>query len=328
MCPNWAQVERCDWMFKASGSRKFQQYSPSRFTDIFNLKDYVVLDVETTGLSQKADKITEIALVKVIDGEQAGQFTSLVNPEKSLSSRIVSLTGLTDDMLKDAPIFSDIAGKVKQFIGSSIILAHNAVFDLGFLSGALTTCGIKHSFRYLDTVRIAKMAYPGLENYKLETLISELNLAEKQSHRAMDDVQCTVKLYQLASERLGNPLISALISCCSPIEDYQLSYKCDPLKGLRFALLGKFTFPHSAAKKLITAAGGTVVDLSSSNIDYLVYGFIEPTDDPFGYEALVDDAIRYGKKHEKPSLINEVHLLGLCGATFYDDAQASKDSDQ
>lgn len=312
-------------MFGSSNSRKYQQYKPSKLIDYFNLKDYVVLDVETTGFSPKTEKIIEIAIAKVTNGEQSDQFTSLVNPGQSLPARIVSLTGLTDSALGNAPTFSDIAKDVNQFIGKSIVLAHNATFDLGFLSEAFSACNISSNFKYLDTIKIAKMAYPGLKDYKLETLISELNLAEKQSHRAMDDVQCTLKLYRLACEKLGNPLVNAIVACCSPIEDYQLSYKCDPLKGLRFALLGNLSFTYSAAKRLISAAGGTVVDLNSPNIDYLVYGFIEPTDTPSKYEVLVDDAIRQGLKKEKPVPINEIHLLALCGVSFYPEISSANE---
>lgn len=307
-------------MFSASASKKYQQYKPSKLTDMFNLNNYVVLDVETTGLSPKTEKIIEISLAKVSDGKLSDQFTSLVNPGKSLPPRIVSLTGLTDAMLKDAPSFPAIAESVQKFIGKSIILAHNAVFDLGFLSEAFRQSGIKSNFQYLDTIKIAKMAYPGFPDYKLETLISKLGLAEKQSHRAMDDVQCTLKLYQLACKKLGDPLVSALIACCSPIEDYQISYKCDPLKGLRLALFGNFTFTYSAAKRLISAAGGTVVSLNDPNADYLVYGFIEPSDIPSKYEILINDTIQQGARNEKPMPINEVHFLKLCGATFYDEA--------
>lgn len=315
-------------MFNTSSFKKYQPYNPAKFNDIFYLENYVILDVETTGLSPKSEKIIETALIRIDNGEQVSQFTSCVNPGKSLSPRIVSLTGLNDDMLKDAPAFSSIAEKVSRFIGNSVIVAHNAVFDLGFLSEELTRCNVKHRFQYLDTVKIAKMAYPGLNNYKLETLISELNLAEKQSHRAMDDVLCTLKLYELACERLRNPLISSLISYCSPIKDYQLSYRCDPLKGLRFAILGNFTSPQSAIKKLIMAADGTLVSLSNPNIDYLVYGFIEPTDNPSRYETLVDNAIKHGEKCENPVLINEIHLLKFCGVSFYDEVQTFSDSVQ
>lgn len=308
-------------MLNTFDSKKYRQYKPSKLIDNFNIKDYVVLDVETTGLSPKTEEIIEIALAKVANGEPAGKFTSLIKPRKSVPPRIVSLTGLTDAMLENAPSFSDIAKDVEQFIGRSIVLAHNAIFDLSFLSEAFSKCGIKSNFQYLDTIKIAKMAYPNLKNYKLETLISELDLAETQSHRAMDDVQCTLKLYQLACKKLGNPLINAITACCYPVEDYQLSYKSAPLKGFRFALLGKFTFTYSAAKKLISEAGGTVVDLKNPNADYIACGITEPADIASEYEDSIRSSIALRQKGEKNKYINEVDLLRLCGVTFYDEEQ-------
>ena len=290
-------------------SARFQQYKPSKLIDYFNLKNYVVFDVETTGLSSKTEEI----------GQQTSTFTSLVNPGKTLPSKIVSLTGLTDEMLKNAPVFSDIAKDVKQFMDGFIVLAHNATYDLGFLNEAFSKCGIKSNLQYLDTIKVAKLAYPGLKNYKLETLISELNLAEKQLHRAMADVQFTLKLYQLACEKFGNPLVRAISACCSPIEDYHLSYKSEPLKGLRVALLGTLTCSHSAAKDLIIAAGGAVVDSKVSNIDYLVYGVTEPGSITPEHEASIRNAIVYGQKGDKPKYINEIGLLKLCGVTFFDE---------
>lgn len=298
---------------------KFQQYKPRKMVDYFNLKDYVVLDVETTGLSPKTEKIIEIAIAKISHGQQVAVFTSLVNPSKTLPTKIVSLTGLTDAMLKNAPSFSDIAADIKQLIDHSIVLAHNATFDLGFLTKALNECGTKTNCQYLDTIKIAKFAYPGLKNYKLETLISELNLADEQLHRAMADVQCTLKLYQLACKKLENPLIQAISTYCSPIEDYHLSYKSNPLKDLRFALLGNFTSSHSALKALIVAAGGMVVDLKNSNIDYLVYGVTEPGSIAPGHEISIKNAITKGQRGEKPTYINEIGLLKLCGVTFFDE---------
>lgn len=87
-------------------SARFQQYKPSKLIDYFNLKNYVVFDVETTGLSSKTEEIIEIAIAKITNGQQTSTFTSLVNPGKTLPSKIVSLTGLTDEMLKNAPVFS------------------------------------------------------------------------------------------------------------------------------------------------------------------------------------------------------------------------------
>lgn len=299
------------------GTRK--NYKWSKWGDLAKLTDYVVLDVETTGLSHNKDKIIEIAIARISSNSIVDEFHSLVNPERNLSNRVVKLTGITDSDLASAPLFQNIAQQVVDFIGGSVILAHNAPFDAGFLEDALRECGFGSNFTYLDTVRVAKAAYPDLKDHKLETLITELGLAEKQTHRAMDDVHCTIKLFQTICQKYNNPLVAAISACCSPITSYRIDLRDHPLDGLRIALVGTFTFAYSAAKKLITVAGGTLVN-RSSDFDYLVYGFL----DPLEYDGEFESLSALIKTHQQAgTAINEVGLFKLCGVTFYDNYDAS-----
>lgn len=306
----------------STSKKKYYRYEWTRWSDLRKLKNFVVLDTETTGISCEKEKIIEIAIAKVSDNLLISEFSSLVNPGKKLSSRITSLTGLTDSDLADAPTFREIAQQVVDFIGDSVILAHNAPFDLSFLCNALDECGIHANFAYLDTLQLAKKGYPQFENHKLETLISKLNLSEKQSHRAMDDVRCTLKLFQLTRDKYGSPLIDAIEPCCHPITDYRFTPREDPLYGLSFALVGTYTFSHSAIKKLISVAKGTVVDASDPSADYLVYGFIDPIESPPELGQLVETVKTRYKQGGKTKPINEVAFLKLCGVSFYDDETA------
>ena len=97
---------------------------------------YIALDLETTGLEPKKEKITEIAALKVEHGQITGRFVTLVNPKRPLTERVVELTGITDDMLKDAPVIEDIIGEVLEFIGNLPLLGHNIRFDYSFLKQA------------------------------------------------------------------------------------------------------------------------------------------------------------------------------------------------
>lgn len=301
-----------------SFERNYRKYKWEKWRDLYKLKNYVVLDTETTGLSYETEEIIEIAIAKVCDGELVDEFSSLVNPGKKLSARITKITGITDSDLADAPSFREIAQQIVDFIGASVILAHNASFDLNFLCRALDQCKISYSFECLDTVQVAKKAYPGFENHKLETLIHKLGLADSQTHRAMDDVRCTLKLFQGICEKYNNPLVEAISSCCSPISDYRLVVREAPLKDLRIALIGTFTFPYSAAKKLIAAAGGLVVNANAPDADYLVHGYIDPLEYPTESETLLKLTSAPRVPGSKPILINEVALLTLCGVSFYD----------
>lgn len=300
-------------------AKQHEKFKWTKWSDLHKLKDFVVLDVETTGLSPEKEKIIEIAIVRVCDRVVTDQYESLVNPGKALSSRITKLTGLTDEDLAAAPQFSEIAKQIIDFIGPSVVLAHNAPFDMSFLSNELNACGIVPKLVCLDTVPVAKKAYPELPNHKLETLITELNLADKQTHRAMDDVLCTLKMFNSVCERYGSPLVEAISSCCTPISDYRIQFKQLPLEGLRFALVGNFTFAYSAAKKLISVAGGKVVSTSDFDADYLVYGYIDPLETPAEQVQWLEDVRARHLSGHKTKPINEVAFLKLCGVTFYDN---------
>lgn len=301
------------------GTKQCEKYKWAKWSDLYKLKNYVVLDVETTGLSHDKEKIIEIAIVKVNDGVVVDKYASLVNPGKRISARITKLTGLADADLADAPQFSEIAQQVVDFIGNAVILAHNAPFDMAFLCNELIECGIAPAFVYIDTVQVARKAYPDLKNHKLETLIAEFSLTDVQTHRALDDALCTFKLFGMVCEQYGSPLVEAISGCCTPISDYRIQFRNAPLDGLRFALVGSFTFTYAAVKKLITVAGGKVVSMFDADADYLIYGFIDPIEVPPEHEQWLDEVkVRY-QNGGKTKPINEVAFLRLCGVSFYDN---------
>ena len=154
---------------------------------------YIVIDLETSGLSKYKNEIIEIAMLKIKDGKKVDRFESLVKPSEPITAKIEKLTGITNDMLSSAPSFESIADKVLSFIGDETLVAHNAKFDIGFLSEALEPKKVK--LKCVDTLIVARKALPELENHKLQTLISHYGIAETQSHRAMDDVECTQEIF-------------------------------------------------------------------------------------------------------------------------------------
>lgn len=154
---------------------------------------YIVLDLETSGLSKYKNEIIEIAMLKVQDGQKADRFERLVKPSEPITAKIEKLTGITNDMLAAAPSFDSIADDVVSFIGNDILVAHNAKFDIGFLSAALEPREV--NLKCVDTLAVARKALPEFDNHKLQTLISHYGVAETQSHRAMDDVECTQEIF-------------------------------------------------------------------------------------------------------------------------------------
>lgn len=149
--------------------------------------EFVAFDLETTGLSAQTDVITEIGAVIYRDGEMLDQFQSFVNPRRPLTQKITDLTGITDEMLRDAPDIDEVLPKFLAFCGDRPLAAHNADFDVGFILAACRKIGIEYSPTYVDTLILAQNMLPNLKNHKLNIVADALSLPEFNHHRAVDD---------------------------------------------------------------------------------------------------------------------------------------------
>ncbi len=160
------------------------------------LKDYVVLDIETTGLSKYYHKITEIAAIKVKNNKIHSKFEELINPGVKIPSFITGLTGITDDMVKNKPDIKETLPKFLEFLDENIIIAHNATFDHGFLSENARA----HLKQDLKNERLCtrKLAYRILNNLpskRLSCICEYYNISNNQAHRAMSDVKATYQVF-------------------------------------------------------------------------------------------------------------------------------------
>ncbi|WP_124219978.1 PolC-type DNA polymerase III [Aquisalibacillus elongatus] len=157
-----------------------------------NDANYIVFDVETTGLSASYDKIIELAAVKIYQGEIIDRFERFANPHQKLSQTTIDLTGITDDMVADAPEIEDVMSDFNEWMGNDILVAHNASFDIGFINAAFQRMGIeKVSNPVIDTLELARLLYPELKNHRLNTLCKHLNIELTQHHRAIYDAEAT-----------------------------------------------------------------------------------------------------------------------------------------
>lgn len=156
----------------------------------------IFLDVETTGVSATGDRIIEIALIKTRSGKIIDRFTSLVNPETKIGSFITKLTGISDKHVKDAPKFSQIHEQVTRFIGSSIVVAYNAEFDIGFLSAELSRVGSTGKIAYCCSVKVSRDLYPSFRKHSLDSLIERFNMEVESRHRVYDDALLIHKFFE------------------------------------------------------------------------------------------------------------------------------------
>ena len=172
--------------------------------------EYCVLDLETTGLSFRTEKITEVGIIKIKDGEIIDQFECFVNPEKHIPEEVTKVTNITDNMVKDAETIDVVMPKILEFIGNSVIVAHNADFDVGFLKYNAGRMGLKISNTYIDTLRLAKMLFPDFKKYKLGIIADKLNIKVDVAHRALDDVKTLVQVFNVMIQMLKDKNIKTL----------------------------------------------------------------------------------------------------------------------
>ena len=171
---------------------------------------YCVLDLETTGFSFRTEKITEVGIMKVKNGEVIDEFSCFVNPEKPIPQRVVEVTNITDDMVKDAETIDKVMPKILEFVGDSVLVAHNADFDIGFLKYNAKNLGLSLENTYLDTLRLAKDLFPDYKKYKLGKIAENLGIKVEVAHRALDDVDTTVKVLNVMLKMLKDKGVETL----------------------------------------------------------------------------------------------------------------------
>lgn len=163
---------------------------------------FICFDIETTGLSAARDKITEIGAVKVENGVITDTFSTFANPEMPIPQKITQLTGITDDMVKDAPSQSEAVGAFLEFAGDNVLVAHNAPFDTSFIAKACEDMGREYNYTSIDTVAISRAILTDIKNCKLDTVAKFLRLGDFNHHRATDDAEMLARIFINLCQRL------------------------------------------------------------------------------------------------------------------------------
>ena len=163
---------------------------------------FICFDIETTGLSAARDKITEIGAVKVENGVITDTFSTFANPEMPIPQKITQLTGITDDMVKDAPSQTEAVGAFLEFAGDNVLVAHNAPFDTSFIAKACEDMGREYNYTSIDTVAISRAILKDIKNCKLDTVAKFLRLGDFNHHRATDDAEMLARIFINLCQRL------------------------------------------------------------------------------------------------------------------------------
>ena len=166
----------------------------SKIVSIFTKKwldiayqEYVVIDIETTGLYKEFDYIIEVAAIKYQDGVETDKLVSLINPQAKIPQDAIRVHGITNKHVSKAFTIQEFMPILLSYLGDSLLVAHNASFDIGFIEVWARRLGYNPVWNYVDTISIAKRLLPGLPNYKQQTILDAIGFAQKEYHRAEAD---------------------------------------------------------------------------------------------------------------------------------------------
>ncbi len=198
--------------------------------------EYIVLDIETTGLSFRTEKITEIGAWRVKDGKIVDTLEYFVNPEIPIPQRIVELTGITDEMVETAETIDLVMPKFLEFIGNLKLVAHNADFDVGFLKYNAEILGLNMDNEYIDSLALSRQLFPEFKKHKLGILAEKFGINVENAHRALDDVITLVKVFRMMIEISKEKMKSGDIDkkeAYKSMPSYHAIILVKNLKGLR-----------------------------------------------------------------------------------------------
>ena len=167
-----------------------------------DMDTFVVFDLETTGFTAGPDKITEIAGVKIKNGEIIDEFSTFVNPERPIPKQVQELTNITNDMVKDAETIDTALPRFLNFCKGSILVAHNAKFDLSFINYFAEKLGLEKPKYTIDTLAVAREQFESYENHKLGTIAENLEISLEDAHRAINDARATAIVFDKMAELL------------------------------------------------------------------------------------------------------------------------------
>lgn len=283
-------------------------------------EQYVVLDIETTGLSPKTNSIIEIAAVKYQSGIQVDTFESLVFTDDVLPLDIQSLTGISPEELSEAPTLDQVIPGFASFISGLPLVAHNSSFDLGFLRVAFSKCGLSLDNEEIDTLKLARKAFPALTNHTLSALKEYLGIHVDTSHRALPDTLATGELYIRCTEQLiknRTNTTSEEVVEHNPTEMKSIKRTRTPSGGdpdhpffhKTIVFTGTLSISRNEAANLAAQCGAYVSSSVTAKTDYLVVGAQSDSNRASGKQR---KATLLNQSGANIHIINEQDFWGLC----------------
>lgn len=283
-------------------------------------EDYTVVDIETTGFDPMFDEIIEVAGIKYRGRNEVGRFQSLVKPDDGIPDYITALTGITNEMVADAPGIEDVLPRFLEFIGEDLVVGHNVHFDVNFIYDYAEDFELKpFSNDLVDTLRLSRRMYPELQSHKLSALAAHFGVEPDGEHRALADCVTTQKCLSAmeiyaaqnggipeSAEDLYRKLSKTIVAETSDFDPDSLIY------GRTFAFTGKLErMTRKEAMQAVVNAGGHCTDGVVAETNYLVLGNNDYC------KAIKDGKSAKQKKAEKMKL-NGADIESISESVFCD----------
>lgn len=268
-------------------------WSTEKYDEVLALRDFCVLDVETTGLECWSSRVVQIGIIKLFDNKPVDQLNTYINPERHIPTRATDIHGITDDDVKDAPTYTQIADRVYTLLNNSTIVGHNVTFDLNFVQHILLESSYPYEsldMNYVDTWEYANRIKLPVSDYKLQTLLQYYSIDPGKAHTAYDDARATLELFnalryeyahkdEIEAQRKAEELEARRKKKEAEKAARAAAFSASPLFEKSFCFTGSFSIDRSAMEALAQSVGGVLREKISGRTSYLVKGDVSDLPD-------------------------------------------------
>lgn len=300
-------------------------WTPEKFAEVLAMRDFTVLDVETTGLESWSCRIVQIGIIKVMGNRPVDFLSAYVNPEICIPASASAIHGITDADVAVAPTYSQIARRVIGLLNRSTVVGHNVTFDLNFVQrifaeGGVTNDGIQ--IDYLDTWELAHRVHPHAPDYKLQTLLGLYGIEPGKSHTAYDDASATLALFnalryeyahkdELEAERKAKEAEARRQKREADKAAHAAAFSASPLYNVRFCFTGSFSISREAMEALAQSVGAQVQQKEvNGRTGYLVKGDVAGLPD-WALARKLDKAEELAAAGKPVRIIDEADFIRL-----------------
>lgn len=296
-----------------------------KYAEILALRDFCVLDVETTGLECWSCRIVQIGIIKVINNEAVDHLNTYINPETHIPTSATDIHGITDNDVKDAPTYKQIADRVTDLLNNTTVVGHNVTFDLNFVQHILLECSNMQDdlrMEYVDTWEYANRLHLPVPDYKLQTLLKFYGIDPGEAHTAYDDARSTLELFnalryeyahkdEMEAKRKAEALEAKRQKREADKAARAEAFSASPLYDVRFCFTGGFSIPRESMEALAASVGAMVQQKGvNGRTNYLVKGDVSDLPE-WALERKIGKAEELSSSGKNIKVIDEAEFMRL-----------------